>query len=95
MDRYFDFGWVCGCLSFDLELNFFPCEQTVIRNILAFLNGGISWGSRDGYWFISDQGLLHFAFLVNKLDNYQAKWRLSLFSFQESVRIARDYKEGF
>lgn len=77
----FDSGWFYGSLVLEANLIYFPCDRTPFRDILAFFNGGIREGS--GYWFISDNGLLQFAFLTNQLDEYQARWRLEWFDYHE------------
>lgn len=77
----FDSGWFYGSLVLETNLIYFPCDRTPLRDILAFFNGGICDGS--GYYFISEHGLLHFAFLTNQLDEYQARWRLEWFDYHE------------
>ena len=77
----FDFGWFSASLFLETNLIYFPCDRTPSRDILAFFNGGIRVGSE--YEFISDHGLLHFAFLTNQLDEYQARWRLEWFDYHE------------
>lgn len=77
----FDSGWFYGSLVLETNLIYFPCDRTPFRDILAFFNGGIR--DESGYWFISDNGLLQFAFLTNQLDEYQARWRLEWFDYHE------------
>lgn len=78
MRQQFSFGCFYGEIYWDL--NFFPSKVNPIFDFFAFLNGGIRFES-DGYWFLCDQGLLHFAWLTNNLGAYQAKWRLERFGF--------------
>lgn len=77
----FDSGWFYGSLVLETSLHYFPCDRTPFLDILAFFNGGIP--DRMGYEFISEHGLLHFAFLTNQLDEYQARWRLEWFDYHE------------
>ena len=77
----FDGGWLYASVVLETQLNFFECDRTLFRDILAFFTGGIRDGS--GYSFISEHGLLHFAFLINELDAYHVRWRLKCFDYHE------------
>ena len=77
----FDLDWLDVSINLDTNLHYFPCDRTFVWDILAFFNGGIP--NDSGYGFISEHGLLHFAFLTNQLDEYQARWRLEWFDYHE------------
>lgn len=77
---FFDVVYCELCLDFNQQ--FFPCDPNIWLDILAFFNGGIRQG-HYGYSFLSDQGLLHFAFLTNSLWEHQAKWRLRRFHYDQ------------
>jgi hypothetical protein len=89
MNFNFSFYWFYGTVDLDWNLNFLPSKQSPLRDFIAFLNGGVRDGS-CGYWFISDEGLLHFALLTNQLDTYEAQWRLRAFSYHEIRQNSRN-----
>jgi hypothetical protein len=82
----FDFGIIYGTIYFNLH--FLPAKVTPFFNLLAFLNGGLKDEDGAGYWFASDQGLVHFAFLTGNQD-CQAKWRLQDFEYHQQLEFAR------
>ncbi len=90
MNFNFSFYWFYGTVYLDWNLNLFPSKQSPLRDVIAFLNGGVRSGS-FGYYFISDEGLLHFAFLTNQLDTYQAQWRLRVFSYRAIMQNSREH----
>jgi|NOAtaT_7_FD_contig_41_7259816_length_350_multi_2_in_0_out_0_1 hypothetical protein len=85
----FDNGWLYGSLSLSSKRVYFPCDQTLFRDILAFFNGGIRDGF--GYSFNSEHGLLHFAFLISQLEDYHARQRLEWFDYHECRESERRY----
>lgn len=76
------FDAIFGEISLYFSKELFFCEPNILLDIFAILNGG-SRVTGKGYSFLSDQGLLHFAFLSNRLDDFSAKWRLSAFEYHE------------
>ena len=78
----FDLDWLVDIsITVDANLHYFPCDRTFVWDILAFFNGGFPDDS--SYGFLTEQGLLHFAFLTNQLDEYHARWRLKYFDCRE------------
>jgi hypothetical protein len=86
----FSFYWFYGTVSLECNLNGFPSKQSPLRDVIAFLNGGVRDGP-CGYYFISDEGLLNFALLTNQLDTYEAQWRLRAFSYHEIRQNSREH----
>jgi hypothetical protein len=77
--------------EFYLDLQFLPSKVSPFFDILALLNGGIrEFENRNGYWFISWAGLLHFAFLTDNLDEYHARWRSAHYEYQHIMERNRD-----
>jgi len=86
-----DNGWFYGSFVLCLKRVYFPCDQSLFRDILAFLNGGIRDRVYSGYSFSSEHGLLHFAFLTNQLEGYQSHHRLKWFDYHECRKFDRRY----
>jgi hypothetical protein len=88
----FNLGLIYG--EFYLDLEFLPSKVCPFFDLLALLNGGIrDIEDREGYWFISWKGLLHFAFLTDNLDEYHAKWRSAYYEYQHIIQEHRS--DGF
>ncbi len=67
-------------------------------DVLAFFNGGRRTESGSGYSFLSDAGLLHFAFLIDQMNYSYVEWLLKTkFSCKstEYLRIYRMIQERF
>jgi hypothetical protein len=91
----FRFYWCSVSVYLEFSyLHWFPSEQSFLKDVLAFLNGGFKSRS-EGYWFISDEGLMHFAFLTNQVDEYQYRWRLKDFAYHAIKENARNHMNGF
>jgi hypothetical protein len=85
-DNYsFSFGIFYGEIYLDLQ--YLPSKVSLFFDLLALLNGGVR--DCNGYSFISEQGLLHFSFLTDNLGEYQAKWRVKHFKYQNIMEKAR------
>jgi hypothetical protein len=79
------FDAIFGEISLYFSKELFFCEPNILLDIFAILNGGSRVAVKGGkaYSFLSDQGLLHFAFLSNRFNDSSAKWRLSAFEYHE------------
>jgi hypothetical protein len=84
----FSLGLIYG--EFFLDLEYLPSKVSPFFDLLALLNGGIRDFDNDGYWFISWQGLLHFAFLTDNLDQYHYIWRSKYFEYQHIMENNQD-----
>lgn len=75
------------------ETTFYSTEPTPWKDILALFCGGYKAESCDysrGYYFPSDEAMIHFALLIGERDREQAAWYYKFYSFKHLVESTYD-----
>lgn len=70
------------------ETTYYSTEPTLWKDIIAFFCGGyrVDREYEKGYYFPSDDAMLHFALLIGERDTEKASWYYKYYEFRELMK---------